>query len=1280
MSDILDQGVGVALLGLASRGSYLVTHLLRLCDTVPHDFLSGTYQSILFGFSYFDDVDGTEARIDQDAELRRLDDEFANGPLLATVVEPLYAACGSIVEYHTGLLAFLQDLKDGVYLGHTLDGLLLSVEGKQLLVEAVHLLGTLLLLTELCLPGELRERVAVAHYRHRGREPAASITTFDAVYRLCRESQPILGNSAGSLRASKGWAGVAGSSAARGGGILMSFLGGSLWAGGDIVDRDAARVNWADTLIGRFALPVSVVQPLVERLRSDDLYCQTRLYPKHEHRSAALAPQASCLFVLLLFLPEAMHSDHALMRELVTRHYADNWVVHLYLGFTIDLSELWQPWAATRAALAGTIQPASVKRLNEQHTARLEVLQRDVAGFLKEGVLSEEFLLENVGQVLDCIRECNITLRWLLLHRTTTNKKLQELLAKCSVSVAVADVRAEASLTLMLDTAALELQVKQMYGGLLGSQAAKMRESRARAVLALRELGDFYAGSRVLSLARDVKDASLQEWFYRIASQLDALDLGDASGRSSSSTTASITGSSRRSKRTLEKVLAALSDVLQLHQLASQLQAKAHLVETRHQVTRLMLLLELSPAILTTVAVVSDCGYFWNIARGHIPRLHARVRKDPRSLLKLRCLFTKLRSVMEMPLLRLSQCSSPDLYAATEFMSHELASFARATLEVVPVNMFGIVQELIVLQTQHLKELPTRMDKSDVKQFVMSQERHALARALQQIAAFTQGIWAMEKTFLGMIELDPQLLLEEGIRRHLSHHISSALSGSLHFPQGKSEDEFEPRLKKLSVTLGGFRKTFASIQDYVKMDTLAMWHQELARVIALHAEQECNAFVRAATEASSSHHQSAAVPIVPEPAHPNFLGRVLNELLRRTHPATAMYISPLSGWFNKEGFEIVGIRTFAQLADCICEVGLAGLDRILCFRIVQDLNVAVADLQAKVKHPETRETLRSLRNSLHALTGMPDASPALYTEICASLSKSWATLLDALVRVGQGQLLRRHLSMELAARRKHDTSLLASAAHATDDALMADIRRLLRETSLDTGAQAQTGLRRGQGASNPSTHAAGGGFNAGLAAGGRGIEDTSAPAGHAAVCLQGPGGGACPASLSPAREHVVAQMHEWVVHMGRAGASNICATLYITPSSMDDLPLLLFVFLLTQLPRFVYDRHLASLVHKSKRDALDFCPLQLGVITLLRQFHGKHVWTLLHLIRQHIAVHVLATAQGMSAEYRRTGGVDTIPEVVNLLLVADGMCKWGALSREQLASVFPPYIADISTM
>lgn len=84
-------------------------------------------------------------------------------------------------------------------------------------------------------------------------------------------------------------------------------------------------------LLRRIPLNEEFVDMVIGRLRSDDIYNLISAYPLPEHRSTALATQASMLYVILFFAPDILHNQQATMREIVDKHFPDNWVSFLPL-------------------------------------------------------------------------------------------------------------------------------------------------------------------------------------------------------------------------------------------------------------------------------------------------------------------------------------------------------------------------------------------------------------------------------------------------------------------------------------------------------------------------------------------------------------------------------------------------------------------------------------------------------------------------------------------------------------------------------------------------------------------------------------------------------------------------------------------------------------------------------------------------------------------------------------------------------------------------------------
>lgn len=57
-----------------------------------------------------------------------------------------------------------------------------------------------------------------------------------------------------------------------------------------------------------------------------------------------------------------------------------------------------------------------------RYAAVTERVHTQVQQFLKEGCLREELVLDNIPKLLNCLRDCNVTIRWLMLHTADTGK------------------------------------------------------------------------------------------------------------------------------------------------------------------------------------------------------------------------------------------------------------------------------------------------------------------------------------------------------------------------------------------------------------------------------------------------------------------------------------------------------------------------------------------------------------------------------------------------------------------------------------------------------------------------------------------------------------------------------------------------------------------------------------------------------------------------------------------------------------------------------------------
>ena len=977
------------LLRLSARGEALIAELLRLSDHTPTLFLLADkaeqklYQDVLLDFRYLKSPELYEHRIEASAELVERDEDvwLTHGPL----IDRFFGLFESIYKYIKDFARCLQDLREGVYIQQTVEGVLLDEDGKQLMCEALYLYGVMLLLMDARIEGAVRERLLVAYYRHRG---ASTIESIDDVCLLVRATgySPTVLDRSGMVRRPPNYP-------------EEYFL----------------------RIPNRAGIPNALVQMMIARLRSEDMYGQISSYPLPQHRSTALSTQARMLFVLLYFAPEVLDAEQHTMREIVDRHFADNWVITYYMGFVVQLSHAWEPYKAARAALANTTTAANTRALYAAYGERIGECKALLQHRLTEGVLTEEYVLEATPDLIHCARECNVTIRWLMLHRRERPRRGASVDA---AAAAEASREAEQLLLLIMNTSQFEYNLRKLISSLLERKETMWAECRAQADERLLELADFFSGTKALT--RVGKDAQLQEWFGQLATQVRALDSADATSAG----------------RKMHHMIGALSEVEQFHQIEAALQIKQFLQETRELLQRMIRVVNVRESTLVTLSVVSDMSYAWESIDDYTELMRSRIERDPFCVLKLRATFLKLVSILDSPLVRINQANSPDLHSVSQYYSSELVAYVRRVLQVIPENMFAILFEVVQLQAHELAQLPVKVVRTELREWSQLDARHRLARHTHRVSVLTEGVLNMHTTLLGVIKVDPKELLHDGIRQEIVRQVVLALHAALHFRQGKPA-EVEAALGALIAKLEGFQLALEYISDYVKICGLKLWHEEFARVVLFLVEQERNAFLKKKVLPRDSRYQSPVAPIEPPPAAAgaagNGVGRLLRELLYVTATRRATYVEDIGAWCDAQGRELVGARMFSLLHQCLGCAGLRGLDSLLSCMIARQLNLFVRAYRAALLG-DAHGALERLASQLEPPPILPEKLPKLYSATADALKRLWPELIETVARCGTAQLLRRHIGAQLGTTAKRDSGLLRATLAAANRAAIADAR------------------------------------------------------------------------------------------------------------------------------------------------------------------------------------------------------------------------------------------------
>ncbi|AYU80055.1 Hereditary spastic paraplegia protein strumpellin, putative [Leishmania donovani] len=1214
--NFLDDDCGRNALQLAARGSTIVATLQRLAAHIPAEFTapSGTpYARLIFDFRYFKHQDQIEKSIADSAELLVLDKEFYDTHM--ELLEKFMSLFRGIYGYVIELNRYVRKIQDGQYVAQTLDTVLESLDGRQLLCELYHLYGVMLLLMDHKIGGLVRERIIVSYVRYRGSGEAHTVE----VAELCRATSQGAG----------GTAAIAGSPVKR----------------APVSPRAAAGSgtgisNYPIDYFERVPVQKGVVARLLACIRSDDIYRMSSHYPNPDHRSAAMALQGGIAFVLLFFCGDVLVQQLPVMKELVEKHFADNWVVHYYGGYTADLSVAWAAFPAARAALQRTLESHSVTYHLQRMRGALARSTERVQAVLEEGMLTENYVLDNVhASLLPIITESNVVLRWFVLQGVCSASASSppaspvcgdpdEASLRAAASAAGQAVRAsfenDELLTLLLATAQLERHVHSRFAVVLQEKTARWTGARRQAVSRVQKLSHFFSEDNLLDTS--VHDAELERWFAEVGARIANLHMKRQSAKAT--------------RRKLQRLVAALENIQEFAQVNQQLQVLQYVRETCADLHQMLHYLNAERRVLGRLATVTDFSYAWELLSAHgylVRELQARIRRQPVVAAHMQALFAKLSSLLHLPCIRIDEGIAVTaasvlgvdvrleraLQFTSTFYSEEVVSFLRSVLQVIPTSIFEVLNKVMYLLTNALRECPSKLQRDEWKHWSQLETREQLCACTADIARYAAGLLAMEETTVGVVRVNPHRLLEDGIRKELVEHITRELHAGIWFDRSKPStvEDLDKELVQLGARLRGVRNSFEYIQDFVNVHGLKIWMEEFQRIVRFTLQMECNAFWPKKVYPWSSPYQSASItipyfaPASPKDAY-SFLGHLVQHLLYLTDPRESIYFPAYGAWFTRRRLcECVGPRLFSRVADAVDCTGLACLDELLSSIAAKDMQLLVQRLAESVASLESaqRGAAQEVWARCMPTSGTPEKDAFLkdYDQLASILEASPAAQEVGVVamRLGRIALIRQLIAHQLRSDSKQDSSALVACVQAVNNAVVATLDSHLAKDPFEARA------------AGPSRSCAE--VSEGLVCGTApllrsvGLTDP-----FATVYDVADGGG----GVSPSGDNTTGEFSFGAPPPAAATAGSGAARPVAVPTK---LPLPLFVLplcvvVLLHVQKCTYSPRFDSCIPAGKEDDVDPTMLAVGVVTLLQQFPLEATRLLLQLLAQVVRVSIIA--------------------------------------------------------
>lgn len=379
------------------------------------------------------------------------------------------------------------------------------------------------------------------------------------------------------------------------------------------------------------------------------------------------------------------------------------------MGYLVDLSVEWQLFKSSGRAINNIVNLDNISKIakNFRKTGK-EVVIKLESEVLLEGVLSKEFVLENLNPLLKLLRESNVTCRWLMLHRLSLKPEFRNFVSK--------NAKLTSILKILLFGSQFEQILEKIIIQLLFQKDEYWESDRSAAVDNMSDVSDLYSGKTSFKLIKANQQYS--DWFGRMRDNITNLDV-EKQGESS---------------RRIQKFVRALIDVEKYDGIDDNMQVRQYITSTIGHLKKMLKVLNLRKRLPTEIKQITDASYTSLLLKEYVVQMQNIIQKDSKSTLLLRSTFMKLISIMISPMSRIMQLSElpeeekernfeEEKKSVSMYYSAELMKFVKEVLQIIPNRVFKVSLEMSSYLTSKIKNMPGLIEQRELRDFAQFENR-----------------------------------------------------------------------------------------------------------------------------------------------------------------------------------------------------------------------------------------------------------------------------------------------------------------------------------------------------------------------------------------------------------------------------------------------------------------------------------------------------------------------------------------------------------------------------
>ena len=885
-----------------------------------------------------------------------------------------------IYKYYTDIDAFWKNVSTGKYIYHSVQSILEhNPRLRQLLCELLYLFGTVLILLDLYIPGIIRERFIIAHYRYctttiTTTSMVTSEGTFDDICKVFQRSHlDALSSSSTSYSMSMGL-----------------FSSKNNHPDGHKV---ISPIVQSTSYMTRMPLDPKLVQGVINCIMDYDIYpIYTEAYPSYPHRSTRLTKQAQLLVVIVHFQPDILKSNSLFCRQMIDRFFSNRWRIPLYNGEILDIRDEWMDgrYPAAQSEIHQVLGNEQLSAILSKRTKCTLTTLQDLNRYMEQDPLSTDYVLDHFDDLLNLLRDANDTLQWEMLHRGTFTRVIDD----------------ETIVELIFATCCFDQMVLNAFRDVLQQRQELYMVRHSFMSEKINQLSNHFFGRESLSLVD--KNDDIGTWFRKIGEEMKLLcwnpdnDVED-----------------------IQYFMDSIKEMTQIDIIDKNTHMKSIMMDIQKYILHMARLSGLQSNICETIETISDFSACRGCIEYFVPFFHFKVKAKPENTSHLSPFFIKCTTYLKSTLVPGIKTSGPSACFVRKVHTDALVAYVKEVLNVIPTTVFSSLGKMIEQNDSSLKELPNKIEVDALFNYGTLEERLRMAELTYELSTLTRGINDMEDLSIGTMKLEPQRLLEEGLRNELVRRISFAMHSILRFDINfdrslKSHrifcNRFQKACLKLEKNLDTLQRAMIWVQDFLNVKGIEIYYHELKRIIWHNVTIETGVLNH---QQSLRIHNVTTIPSFPksldDPKAFTFLGRTVNAILKLVDYKYCVYSRIYNSWYRFDGeavFDMKSIRIIRNAVGAQCMKGIVhllehqiDLELKNFYKFYEKAMVSYGATLEKFRDGATLEKSREWR--IHG------KGTSIYEVSLNRISKLMVPIQTFIFQIGQLQLIRKMCLDEL---------------------------------------------------------------------------------------------------------------------------------------------------------------------------------------------------------------------------------------------------------------------------